>query len=354
MHKNGSSYKFCVVVPCYNCVNTLDRTIDSLIKQEKINEIPYKIMLVDDGSNDGTTEKCDWYVEKYENVATVHKSNGGLVDAWKTGVLYSDAQYIAFCDADDYVSHDFLFRLNDTIENNHEPEIIVFGMRCEYENGKSNEKDVRIKEGYYEKNRIDEEVLPELFSDGTMESLLLMGSRCNKVFKRTLLQKVMDDVPNNVSMGEDDITTFLSVLNCDSIYAIRSYYPYHYVRNATSMIGAYDVDVFNRIDLLYSVINDLAGKYGYQYNEQIERDYFSTLVLYMKKEISKSPFGYYKIKNRLDSVHGKDIFKKAISAKYYSRYQGGSKIFAIMMIYRLYYPAFFLVRFIEAFRGIRV
>ena len=96
-----------VVVPVYNVAPYLKRCIDSILNQT---EQDLELILVDDGSTDGSGEICDEYADD-PKVTVIHKKNGGLSDARNTGIREARGEYILFVDSDDYVDADILEKL---------------------------------------------------------------------------------------------------------------------------------------------------------------------------------------------------------------------------------------------------
>lgn len=90
-----------IIVPVYNERQYLQRCVESLLSQSYDK---YRILLVDDGSDDGSGDLCDWFAENHNNIEVIHKENGGLSSARNCGVRKSTAEWVAFVDADDYVS----------------------------------------------------------------------------------------------------------------------------------------------------------------------------------------------------------------------------------------------------------
>lgn len=88
-----------VVIPVYNVRDYLDECMAGVLSQDYMN---YEIILVDDGSTDGSENICDKYAAEYECVKTYHKPNGGLASARNFGVDHSSGKYIIFLDSDDY------------------------------------------------------------------------------------------------------------------------------------------------------------------------------------------------------------------------------------------------------------
>lgn len=93
-----------VIIPVYNALETMRRCIDSVLNQSIKN---YEIVLVDDGSTDGSETICDYY-GRQPNITVVHKKNGGLGSARNAGIDAAKGKYICFVDSDDYVRSDYL------------------------------------------------------------------------------------------------------------------------------------------------------------------------------------------------------------------------------------------------------
>lgn len=94
-----------VIVPIYNQKRFLNRCIDSIIEQT------YKdieILLVDDGSTDGSDEICEQYKVRDSRVKVIHKPNGGLSSARNIALEDAEGDYITFVDSDDYLANDYV------------------------------------------------------------------------------------------------------------------------------------------------------------------------------------------------------------------------------------------------------
>lgn len=97
-----------IIVPVYNIENYLPRCAESLLGQT------YKdleILLVDDGSKDGSGASCDSYAAKDSRVRVIHKENGGLSDARNAGLDAARGEWVLFVDGDDYLAPDAVERL---------------------------------------------------------------------------------------------------------------------------------------------------------------------------------------------------------------------------------------------------
>lgn len=94
--------KVSVIVPVYNVEKYIKKCLDSLVNQT-LKDI--EIIIVNDGSQDGSENIIKEYEKKYSNIIYVEKENGGLSDARNYGLKYAKGEFIAFLDSDDYVDY---------------------------------------------------------------------------------------------------------------------------------------------------------------------------------------------------------------------------------------------------------
>ncbi|MBQ9005433.1 MAG: glycosyltransferase family 2 protein, partial [Atopobiaceae bacterium] len=92
-----------VIIPVYNSIESLGDTMESLDKQTA-DQLQFEVVLVDDGSTDGSSELCDSIAKKRENYRVLHQANQGVSSARNRGIMSSQGDYIMFLDADDSVS----------------------------------------------------------------------------------------------------------------------------------------------------------------------------------------------------------------------------------------------------------
>lgn len=104
-----------VIVPIYNVEKYLDRCIQSIVNQTYKN---LEIILVDDGSSDGSPLMCDEWKKKDIRISVIHKTNGGLSDARNKGLEVATGEYILFVDSDDFLELDACEKLMDSTKNN--------------------------------------------------------------------------------------------------------------------------------------------------------------------------------------------------------------------------------------------
>ena len=94
-----------VIVPVYNSSAYLRTCCDRVLHQSYTN---LELVLVDDGSTDGSSAICDEYAKRYDNVQVVHQSNGGESAARNTGLSVAQGEYIMWVDSDDWIDPDWV------------------------------------------------------------------------------------------------------------------------------------------------------------------------------------------------------------------------------------------------------
>lgn len=101
-----------IIVPVYNSERWLRRCVDSILNQTFTD---FELLLIDDGSTDGSGAICDDYALEDTRIRVFHKVNGGVSSARNVGLANARGEWIAFCDADDYVYPDWLanFKLHE-------------------------------------------------------------------------------------------------------------------------------------------------------------------------------------------------------------------------------------------------
>ena len=101
--------KFSIIIAVYNSEKYLDETIESILKQTMDFKENIQVILVNDGSDDGSKEICERYVKLYpDNILYFEKKNGGPASAKNMGIEHAAGEYINFLDSDDKISENTL------------------------------------------------------------------------------------------------------------------------------------------------------------------------------------------------------------------------------------------------------
>ncbi len=243
MEKNETEL-LSIVVSAYNAEKYIQEMVDSLIRQTYSNK---EIILVDDGSKDGTPQICDEYASNYDFIHVIHKKNEGVYSARNTGLEGSKGAYIAFVDADDYIDcQAYETMMNAIIMEN--GDVVSCGYKNEYSVDRIIEKKlIRSPEIYVYTgaNNI-------LSGIGNQEHDLC-GFVWNKIFRRTTIGNVRFSANAPIC---DDMVFVYDVLSMarKAVYVDQDFYHYRYVGSSLSKSGS--IDRFMRC---LSAMEDLAA-----------------------------------------------------------------------------------------------
>lgn len=210
-----------IVVPIYNVERFLKKCIDSIINQTYTN---LEILLIDDGSSDGSTSICEDYLKKDERIRFFKKQNGGLSDARNVGIDNSSGSYICFIDADDYVSKDYVQRMYSALAFN-ESDICVCNFSSVEEDGSKSKKEYGAK------------LINSTFSRESINSIFIsnmnisMTVAWNKIYKKDLFKEIRYPVGK---LHEDEWTTYKLLYKCSKVCTISDEL-YYYVQRLNSI-----------------------------------------------------------------------------------------------------------------------
>lgn len=214
--------KISVIIPCYNIAPWLPRCLDSVLAQTYGN---IEVVVVNDGSTDGTGAVIDTYAAREPRIKAIHKENGGVTSARLRGVQEASGQWIGFVDGDDCIEPDMYERLLYNARQ-YGADISHCGYRMVFPDGRVNY--------FYDNGLLLQHdkitALRELLSGTMVEPGL-----CNKLFRRELLQELIhkSSMPTDIKINEDLLMNFYLFLSAEcSVYEGRC--PYHYIVRSTS------------------------------------------------------------------------------------------------------------------------
>lgn len=118
-----SSVDVTVVMAVYNSEQYLQSAVDSVLDERESN---MELILVDDGSTDGSSEICDAIAQRDLRVRVIHKSNGGMCQARNVALASARGEYVTFVDNDDYVLKGFV-DVNLAVARKYDADVVRFG-----------------------------------------------------------------------------------------------------------------------------------------------------------------------------------------------------------------------------------
>ena len=174
---NSVTPKISIIVPVYNVEKYLNRCIDSILNQT-LEDI--ELILVDDGSKDGSGQICDEYAVKDCRVRVFHIENGGPAKARNLGIIHAIGEYIGFVDSDDYIESSMYERLYSRAMINNS-DVVMCGYNIVTEDSVIH-KILNYNSEYSNQDIIKENLIYAYYTD-KHDGLY---SLCNKIFKRSL------------------------------------------------------------------------------------------------------------------------------------------------------------------------
>ncbi len=187
--------KISIIVPVYNVEKFIGECIESILNQDHKD---FELILVDDGSKDGSLAICQEYGKKDTRIKVFNKENGGVSSARNFGIEKASGKYLTFIDSDDFVSSNYcsllLSRSKDEIG------MVVLGLQKVYENGSVNTISHRIPAGEYSYD----EMIDKIIDDGTLSGFTIHSS-CAILFKRNIIINNQLRFKQDIKYNEDGL-----------------------------------------------------------------------------------------------------------------------------------------------------
>mgnify|MGYP003101851272 FL=1 len=122
---------FSIVIPVYNAKTSLERCVDSWLCQTRKD---LEIILVDDGSSDGSKELCDELAKNHSGTClrVIHQANSGVSAARNAGIRAAEGEFLLFTDSDDYVEPDYLEKMA-ALQENSDADLVLCGYHHLYD-----------------------------------------------------------------------------------------------------------------------------------------------------------------------------------------------------------------------------
>lgn len=231
-----------VIVPVYNVEKYLKRCIDSILHQSYS---VFEVLLVDDGSTDGSGELCDFLANKSELVRVVHKENAGLGFARNTGLdnLRNETTHVMFVDSDDWLEPGTIERyVRALVEADADCSISGFTKR---DRDGSNLFEFGLENATWEGRDILCGLLPRICGSSAEKSDSIPMSVCSCLFARSVIDKYSLRFPSEREIiSEDFVFKFRYLISCARAVTTDCV-GYSYRTNESSLTKSYRPDRFN-------------------------------------------------------------------------------------------------------------
>ncbi len=232
-----------VIVPVYNVKLYLEECLDSIIAQTYKN---LEILLVDDGSGDGSAEICDMYADKDFRIKVYHQENCGVVTARRSGVRQAAGRYVCFIDADDKIESGMIAFLVENIET---CDLITSACFHETASGTYEIWKDALEPGIYKEERlrylIDNMILCHNLPEVGLQPYMVL-----KMYRAELAKEIIEKVNVHISYSEDRDFLYQCVLKAESVRITHACF-YYYRYRADSAMNKVNKNFLHDLNGLY-------------------------------------------------------------------------------------------------------
>lgn len=217
-----------VIVPVYNCEQYLERCICSILKQTQQD---IQLILVDDGSTDGSGRLCDAFAAKDDRVVVIHQKNAGVSAARNAALNIAAGKYVGFVDADDYISEDSyeiaVAKMNDC-------DIVMWDTVSVWDDGRTAPDTIPMLSQDCLLRKADWK--PELLT-------YMAGSACRCLYKAELISDIRFSV--GIKLSEDRLFNLEAMGKAAKLCYMKKGLYYRYMRQG-SAVNRYHGDKFEK------------------------------------------------------------------------------------------------------------
>lgn len=286
-----------IIIPIYKAKYSINNCVNSILSQTNPD---WELILVDDGSPDGSGQICDEYAKMDSRIRVIHKPNGGVSSARNVGIENANGDWISFIDADDYVSNNYC----EAVIGRSSDIILVDSLVVDL-NGKivtPNQRNGYEYEGGYEG------IVRHFLTDRRS------GVPWAKFFKREIIGDVRFEIGQKI--GEDTVFVYEMLARAKSIEITTGYY-YYWVQGTKGDI------------IKYRIIVDDAIKYACQVFKAYES--INVKSIYVEKKLLLYFFGLI---DKRHPVQVRKWFEDPKISQYHSRLEDKQMLPALYLMWK--------------------
>ena len=206
-----------VIMPVYNVKTYLPQSIESVLNQDHRD---LELILIDDGSTDGSGDICDAYAARDSRIRLIHQKNAGAAAAKNAGLRIASGTYLSFVDSDDFLEPNVFGYMLNKLKENH-ADAVQFSFQDLY------------------KDRVEPQILtPCTMNEREYLTRFAKDWSCpllwNKLYKRSLFEGIFFEEGHKI---DDEYFTYQGFLNpCKVIFDDKIIYNYR--KRASSVMGS--------------------------------------------------------------------------------------------------------------------
>lgn len=298
-----------IIVPVYNAEKYIIKCLDSVINQT-LKDI--EIIIIDDGSTDGSSEICKEYASKDSRIIYYKKENEGLAAARQDGIERASGEYVGFVDSDDWLELNMYEEMYvSALKENAD---IVF-CNCFFNDNETDR--IHLEPGVYNREEIEKFILTRSLAGISKKgsNSVIRWSNCLRLYKMSVIKE------NNISFGrkfrrsQDLQLTFETTLHAKKYVSLNDKCLYHNrtTDNNSSLSRGYTKNYWQLIRPLIDVLYKDVAEYKKQdLSNQMHLCMFFFAVNGVQNEYEKSDFGFLKKLKKLNEVVKDPVTQNAI------------------------------------------
>lgn len=252
-----ASVKVSIIMPVYNSGSYLLPAVNSVLMQE-FNS--FELILVDDGSSDGSSDLCDELASKDNRVVVIHQKNGGICHSRNAALDVARGEYVMFIDHDDEYCEGVIKTAVERAEKIG-ADLVKYSNRHEII---SDGKEIR----HYDNILIDDIVSPDQYLEKIPKLINSWALDCvwDALFRVDVIRQFNIKFDESFKHGGEDIAFCINYLqHCKRIVTIKDIYYRHFVRVGFSTSSKQYADTIENVTRLTRIVVNGLDKIGINY-----------------------------------------------------------------------------------------
>ena len=247
-----------IIVPIYNAQSYLNRCLDSLLAQT-LEEI--EIILINDGSKDGSLAICREYAQRDARVIVIDQENAGVSAARNAGIDRATGQYIGFVDPDDWAEPQMYECMYEKIQALGCP--VCFCNYYKDDKNNSVPKRFKVKKDLLNKQEVIKIIVSNMVgADDIMPHYnYVMGCVWRCLYERSFIEKHHLRFEESIGFMEDLVFNVSALLKVDSLCIVPEFL-YHYVQNPKSILHTYNKNMWTDQMKVHSLLEEVIKEAG--------------------------------------------------------------------------------------------
>lgn len=319
--------KVSVIIPIFNAEKYLRKCVDSVLAQTLDD---FEIILVDDGSTDGSPNICDEYAKR-PNVTAIHQMNSGASCARNAGIMNATGEYIAFVDADDYIvpqMYEEMYR----VAKEAEVDIVFCNFVTIDENGENEMKGISYMPA---DEKLNNSKMRKLLCKE--ESYRMLWFPWKSIYRKSLILNY-SIVFQNGNIGEDTLFNLNAILYAKNCWFIdKAYYYYVQVRGSITRGGGYKSNFYQGMNSYYITRKAILEKHHLaEYQDSLYRYNMTHSIVMILSNEKNNPGSFVERIRTLKEIRNTELaeetFENADVRMIHSRIRWG----VMLLKYRFY------------------